>query len=304
MASATRGKRALVTGIRGFTGGFVSKELQARGYEVFGTSQAFEVKNRNIRTIDLRNPFEIEDFVSEVQPHYVVHLAAMSFVAHDDAREIYDMNVVGTRNLLAALARQSALPLAVVLASSANVYGNANLKSISETATPNPVNDYAVSKLAMEYMAKLWFDKLPITITRPFNYTGVGQSLKFLVPKIVHHFNESQPEISLGNLRVSRDFSDVRVISKVYAELLSNPAPNETFNLASGKSTSIAELLDMLRELSGKDITVRSTVEFSRSDEIFELCGDASKLNAHIGEIGTIDLKETLKWMLRPAAKD
>jgi GDP-6-deoxy-D-talose 4-dehydrogenase len=291
MASATSSKRALVTGIRGFTGEFVSEELQAKGYEVYGTSQAIEAKNRNIRTIDLRNPFEIEDFVSEVQPHYVVHLAAMSFVGHGDTREIYDMNVVGTRNLLAALARQSSRPLAVVLASSANVYGNANLKAISETAIPNPVNDYAVSKLAMEYMAKLWFDN-----------TGVGQSLKFLVPKIVHHFKENQQEISLGNLRVSRDFSDVRIIAKVYAELLSNPAPNETFNLASGHSTSIAELLDMLRELSGKDINVKSTVEFSRSDEIFELRGDASKLNAHIGDIGTIDLKETLKWMLQPLA--
>ncbi|MFZ6649805.1 GDP-mannose 4,6-dehydratase, partial [Undibacterium sp. TJN25] len=110
---------------------------------------------------------QLQHAVHDIQPDVVAHLAAISFVAHGDADAIYRTNVVGTRNLLDALASLPTKPRAVLLASSANIYGNTNTGILAETEPAQPANDYGVSKLAMEHVARLWMDQLPITITRP-----------------------------------------------------------------------------------------------------------------------------------------
>lgn len=290
--------RALITGIRGFTGKYLAEELEARGYEVWGTSQGVEYESSKVRQVDLRNYSEIAEFAEKVNPSVVVHLAAISFVAHGDVAEIYEMNVIGTRNLLAALTNLPSRPRSVILASSANTYGNSLDDPITEKSSLDPLNDYAVSKLAMEKMAKLWMGELPITIVRPFNYSGVGQSLNFLIPKLVEHFVQEKPSVNLGNLDVYRDFSDVRTVIWSYAQLVDNPAPGEVFNIASGHLTSISELIAMLERLARRPIEVISSAEFARKGEVSKLRGDASKLWAHIGKPKALTLEETLRWML------
>lgn len=200
------GKRALITGLRGFTGYYMARELTAAGYQVHGTVLPGEPTGPDIFAVDLLDRASVAAAVEKVQPDVVVHLAAIAFVAHNDADQMYRVNVVGTRNLLEALAAGSHKPSSVLLASSANIYGNARVPVIDESVAPNPANDYAVSKLAMEYMARLWMDKLPIVIARPFNYTGVGQTENFLLPKIVSHFRKEARRIELGNLAIARDF--------------------------------------------------------------------------------------------------
>jgi nucleoside-diphosphate-sugar epimerase len=236
--------------------------------------------------------------IDQVQPDVVVHLAGIAFVAHADASLMYQVNVVGSRNLLEALAACPHRPSAVLLASSANIYGNAAVPVIDESVAPAPANDYAVSKLAMEYMARLWMDRLPIILARPFNYTGVGQADNFLLPKIVSHFRRGAREIELGNLAIARDFSDVRAVVRSYRGLVAGgPWPQPAFNICSGHSTSLHSVIGMMEEIAGYQITVRVNPAFVRSNDVLTLTGSRAKLDGAIGHVDQVPLRDTLRWM-------
>ena len=211
---------ALITGMNGFTGQYLAEELRFAGYDVVGLASPSSAGRAGVYHCDLLDRDGLVKVFTQVKPDLVVHLAAIAFVAHGDVDAIYRTNVVGTRNLLDAIVKSGHIPRSVLLASSANIYGNAVVEPITESVIAAPANDYAVSKLSMEYMAKLWFEQLPITLVRPFNYTGAGQSLNFLIPKIVDHFKRRATELELGNINVIRDFSDVRSVVRRYKLLL------------------------------------------------------------------------------------
>jgi len=293
--------RALITGLRGFTGPYLSQELKAAGYDVFGTVNRGEVGGDGIYEVDLCEPESIVRVVLEVQPDVVVHLAAISFVSFGDVEAIYRVNIIGTRNLLEALTKCDKPPRVVVLASSANIYGNACVELIHETIAPAPANDYAVSKLAMEYLAKLWCEYLPILVVRPFNYTGVGQSEKFLIPKIVSHFVQRKGEIELGNLDVARDFSDVRAVVSAYRRLIEFAPPGEVFNVCSEVAHSLKDILAMMAEIAGYEIAVKVNPRFVRPGEVKRLLGSDVKFRRVAGEIERIPFRDTLRWMYESA---
>lgn len=291
-------KRALITGIKGFTGRYVAAELNAHGWDVWGTGTHDESGDARYRHVDLADLDGLRRFVTEVRPDVVVHLAAIAFVGHGDADAFYRVNVIGTRNLLAALADSGCAPECVLLASSANVYGNATEGVLDEATPPNPANDYAVSKLAMEWMARLWMERLPIVIARPFNYAGVGQAESFLLPKIVAHYKRRADEIELGNLDVWRDFSDVRAVAHAYRRLLEVRPVGETVNVCSGRSHSLREALAMAEAISGHSLQVKVNPAFVRANEVRTLSGDPTKLRRLIGEWDSPPLETTLRWML------
>ncbi len=290
---------ALVTGVNGFTGRYLVPELQLSGLTVVGVGQELSTASgTNVVKCDLTDRKSVMDVVGYVCPDVVVHLAGIAFAAHDDVEALYATNVLGTRNLLEALSRCKRTPKAVLLASSANIYGNADIMPISETTTPAPANDYAVSKLAMEYMARLWLDRLPIFIARPFNYTGRGQSLQFLLPKIVNHFKRRSPSIELGNLDVIRDFSDVRTIVHTYRRLIESASSGDVYNVCSGVGHSLQEVISIMRDLSGHDLEVIVNPAFVRKNEVHTLIGSREKLDVAIGSIESIPIRQTLSWML------
>lgn len=289
---------ALVTGLAGFTGHYVARELEALGYEVVGLGQGGALDGRHL-SVDLRDARRLGELVAEIQPQVVVHLAAVAFVAHGDVSDIYSSNIVGTRNLLAALAACKRRAEKVLLASSANVYGNAEVPVLDESCAVQPENDYAVSKCAMELLSRHWRDDLPIVVSRPFNYTGVGQSLSFLLPKLVDHFARRLPQVELGNIDVYRDFSDVRTVADAYARLLGAGESGEVYNVCSGVSYSIQDILLMLAELAGYSIDVHVNPAFVRANEVKRLAGSNRKLAATIGELKHIPLRDTLQWMYR-----
>jgi nucleoside-diphosphate-sugar epimerase len=281
--------KILLTGASGFTGLFFKTQAQKNGHTVMPL------------VADLTDKAAVTAEVLNAQPEAVVHLAAISFVGHADEAAFYSVNVVGSSNLLSALMTLPIKPKCVLLASSANIYGNCNTSPIFESQQPAPVNHYAISKLSMELMAATYFHSLPIVISRPFNYTGPGQSANFLIPKLVSHFARKADFIELGNLHVEREFNDVRIVCDAYLHLLQRGVSGQTYNICTGVPHTLAHVIETLQSMTGHSITVKVNPSFIRPNEVRRLCGSPAKLQACIGSLPEITLAQTLQWMLNEA---
>lgn len=281
--------RALVTGIAGFTGPHLRRALEAAGYEAFGPAE---------HALDLTDAAAVERYVAAERFDCVIHLAGISFVAHEHQADIYRVNLLGTLNLLQAIARRGSPPRKIILASSANVYGRPARLPVAEDAMPAPLSHYGVSKLAMEHMARLWFDRLPILLVRPFNYTGAGQSEKFVLAKLSARFRSRAREVELGDTSVVREFNDVRDIAQIYARLLDCPLAGEAVNLCSGIGHRLQHVLQALERLSGHHLEVRASPGLLRANEIPELVGSPARLSGVLGRLSFRPLDDTLRWML------
>lgn len=292
-------KRVLVTGSEGFTGRYLCDEFARAGWDVWGAGLQSQPDRLHYLQIDLLKPESLTRMVEVAAPDVVVHLAASAFIAQDDVTAFYGINLLGTRHLLEALSHAHTPPTCTILASSANVYGSTTLGVLDESSATHPANDYAVSKLAMEHLAKIYMNKLGIVITRPFNYTGVGQEERYLIPKIVAHFKARAATIELGNTDVARDFSDVRDIARAY-RLLAEASPcGETFNLCSGEAIALQTCITLASEITGHDIEVKVNPDFVRGNEIKTLRGSLKKLDATINQERRHGIRETLEWMLK-----
>jgi len=285
-------KTVLVTGDAGFTGKHLVSYLSKKGYSVFGLRQSDE------KAIDLADKNALSKFILNTKPEYVIHLAGIAFVEHEDQLEIYKTNLFGTLNLLQAIKEAKYYPEKIIIASSANVYGSPKKSIIDENFCPAPVNHYASSKLAMEHMVKSLFPDFPVIITRSFNYTGIGQDKVFLAPKLVWHFANKKPQIRLGNIDVIREFNDVRFVIDCYLKLLESNVIGETVNLCTGTGHTIQDLLDILSTISGYMPEIIIDEDFIRPNEIKKLIGSPSKLYALTkNQEMLIPIKDTLSWM-------
>lgn len=267
----------VLTGAGGFTGRRFAELARARGHRVVALDA------------DLTRPDAVRDALdaavrSATQDDHpswaVVHLAAVSFVAHADPLAFYRVNVLGTLHLLQALAGQRVAPACVLLASSANVYGNNPHSPIAEDQPPAPVNHYGASKLAMEHLARSHGAGLPLVLTRPFNYTGPGQAGQFVIPKLVSHFARRASVVELGNLHVEREYNDIDFVCESYLLLLAHARPGATYNVCTGVTHTLGDVIECLRRLTGHVLEVRTNPQFVRPDEIARLCGDPSRLRA------------------------
>jgi GDP-6-deoxy-D-talose 4-dehydrogenase len=288
-------RRVLITGAHGFTGAYVRDELVSAGYQVIGTCVGGLPREGELR-LDITSLDDCRRVIESTRPDFIVHLAAISFVAHEVPLDMYQVNVLGTLNILQACADVGHRPDKVLIVSSANVYGNAG-GVIDESIMPAPVNHYAASKLAMENLVRTWFDRLPIVMVRPFNYTGKGQAARFLIPKIVWHFVNKRPVLELGNLDVARDFSDVRTVAKLYRDLLESDAESEVVNICSGEPYTLRQVIDMVSDASGHKLEIRVNPAFVRENEVKVLVGSPSKLRHLAPDVQSIDFRETIKWM-------
>lgn len=290
-------EKVLITGIDSFTGFYLSSYLEQTGYDVYGTS-LFEACSKKYKC-DITLKEDIIKVLQEVKPEYMIHLSGISFTAHGEMEDFYKVNTIGTTNILDAFLELGLSPKKVVLASSATVYGNQGLEVLDESLCPKPANHYGASKYAMESLARGYFEKLPIIITRPFNYTGIGQPEHFLIPKIVKHFREKSSTIELGNIDVSREFNDVGYVCEIYQRLLECEAHSEVVNLCSSRGVKLLDVISMMNEIAGYEIEVKINPAFVRKDEIQSLTGSTKKLFEMIGEVEQKEFKETLVGILK-----
>ncbi len=287
-------KRLLLTGARGFTGQHLIPLAQEIGYEVSSLKA------------NLNDAKALNQEVKDCLPDAVIHCAGISFVPSQDEEAFYRVHALGTSNLLKSLAQLSSKPTKILLASSATVYGNASITPTPETHPLIPIDHYAMSKVAMEEMAKTFYEELPIVIARPFNYTGPGQRGNFLIPKLIHHFSQRLPSIALGNLNVQREFNDVTTICEAYVSLLEHGQPGEVYNVGTGQIHSLLEVVEILQQITGHSIEIESNQNLIRTNEIQCMRSDPSKLmsllKANKIELTITSLTDTLNAMLKAAS--
>ena len=295
MRLALASKKVLITGIDSFTGKHLSSYLSNSEYDVYGTS-LFE-KTDNTYICDITKKEEILTVLKEITPDFIIHLSGISFSAHGKMQDFYEVNTIGTINILDTLIELNINPSKVILASSATVYGNQGLEILDESLCPSPANHYGASKYSMECVVKNYFNKLNIIITRPFNYTGIGQAKHFLIPKIVKHFKDNKKVLELGNLNVSREFNDISFVCEVYKIFLESHVKSEVINICSNRGIKLLDVIEMMKEIAGYQIEVEVNKAFVRKDDIKSLTGSPKKLFSLIGDVEQKDFKDTLREM-------
>lgn len=285
----------LIIGIDSFTGNHLKSYLEKYDFIVYGTT----INPSKVDTIfkcDITKKDEIKKVLDSVRPKYVVNLAAISFVGTQNKELFYKVNVIAVENILESILEiKDYKPKKTILVSSATVYGNQDSNLLDESMTPNPVNHYGISKLAMEQIVKTFFNKIDIIITRPFNYTGVGQAENFLIPKIVSHYKDKKEYIELGNIDVFREFNDVNYVCEAYKRLLECNVKSEIVNIASNRLISLKDVIKYMDKIAGYAINVKINPKFVRENEIIRLSGSPDKLFKIVGKITQKDFIDTLK---------
>jgi GDP-6-deoxy-D-talose 4-dehydrogenase len=292
---ASRSDRVLITGGSGFTGRPLAERLRRDGHEVIALAHG--TSDVGVLNVDVRDFDGVTQALLQTRPSAIVHLAGIAEPAYGNIGNIYSANVVGTANLFASLTAAKIEPRIIIVASSAYVYQVLGSRPLTEDDSLAPKTHYGVSKRATEDIAALYSRQFPIIITRPFNYTGPGQTTNFLVPRIVLHYVEQRSEIRLGNLDLFRDYSDVKRVVEAYSRLLSGSIGPTTTNICSGRAIHLVDILKFMNEVSGYPIRVVTDSSLVRSGEPECIVGSPARLESLVGPLPNPEFRETLTRM-------
>ncbi|MHB1685017.1 MAG: GDP-mannose 4,6-dehydratase [Bacilli bacterium] len=325
------GNRVLVTGAGGFVGGHLVAALRRAGYEVVEHTLGLHVDSSSDMTAvtlatapklkpssvacDLRDETAVLHLLRDVAPDAVIHLAAQSSVAESWKKpgETMAANVAGTANLLSAV-RDVAPRCRVLTIGSAEEYASPPSGSefgpvqedLNEDSRCMPANPYALSKYAVWLLVRQFYAAYSLSVVhvRPFNHIGPGQRAGFVVTDFAEQLaaisrGEREPLLSVGNLEVVRDFTDVRDIVRAYVTLLRGGRAGDVYNVCSGQGLSVRTLLDMMIAVSGLRVDVRVDEAKFRPVEVPALVGNAGKIRRELGWRPDVPMRETLADVLR-----
>jgi GDP-4-dehydro-6-deoxy-D-mannose reductase len=304
-------ERALVTGCNGFVGRSLAERLSAAGYEVWGVDRSEPTQEaRSVKFVrgDLVDAEFVGRVLDEAHPACVVHLAAQSSVkrSFEEPTETLHDGTLPALNLLNHL-RRTGSGARVLLVGSADEYGTVDAAAlpIREETAPNPQSPYALAKAIQNQYGRMFarLYRVDAIMTRSFNHTGPGQREAFVLASFAKQVVEIRrgtraAEIEVGNLDVRRDFLDVRDVCDAYVVLLKKGRMGETYNVCSGRSYGIGDLLHEVCALADVHVTIRVDVARLRPVDMPELRGDPSKMRAHTGWTAKVPIRETLKSLL------
>lgn len=283
----------LLTGAYGFVGSYMQKSIAL-------TPLPMEI---NISSFD-----EVHHYLRKHTPESVMHLAAQSDVglSFKKPRTTYDVNFNGTFNILESL-KENGFKGRFLYISSGDVYGILNNDSLPATENSYlfPRNPYAVSKVAAEALCYQYShtDNFHTIIARPFNHIGPGQSEAFVVSNFAKQIVEiklelKEPVLDVGDIDVTRDFTDVRDVVEAYKLLLEKGGKGEIYNVCSGREISIRTIIEYLASIASVKVELRQDPERMRPSENRRIFGDNSKIKQTTGWEPKITLEQSLENIL------
>ena len=309
--------RILITGITGFVGSHLAEYALQRGAEVFGSvrwrSKMEHLDGLHDRVTlvesDLRDLMSVRTVLEQSRPDYIIHLAAQSFVAASwqTPMETFHTNVVTQMNLFEGM-RQLGSSARFLVIGSSEEYGlvEPDELPIRETNPLRPLSPYAVSKVAQDLMGWQYFKSygMHIVRARAFNHTGPRRGETFATSTFAKQIAEMEaglraPVVHVGDLKPTRDFSDVRDIVRGYWTLLERGIPGEVYNLCSGLDWSIERVLNFLIGKSTlPQIEIHQDPARLRPSDVPVLRGSRQKIESALGWRTTIPLEQTLTDLL------
>ncbi len=300
--------KVFVTGINGFAGTHLNNLLVSKGYEIFGSVKPGSEHSHDdhLFSVDIQDFESLKSAIEKANPDYIYHLAALTSPAEsfkDPSRTITN-NISGQLNILEAVKQLNLVNTRVLVVSSAEVYGAAKETDLplTERAPLKPLSPYAVSKIAQDFLGYQYFHSQSVKtiIVRPFNNIGPYQAPFFVIPSFAKQIAEiekgiKEPILRVGNLEAKRDFTDVRDMVRAYEMLMNTGEEGEVYNIGSGKSHRIQEILDIFLSLSTSNIIVENDPALMRPGDIPELRCDYDKLHKATGWKPEIDIHTSLK---------
>ena len=307
-------KKVLITGISGFVGTHLTKHLLEKNeielvgaYRSEGGLKALESYRDRIKLerVDLLNQQAVENLIDTYKPDQIYHLAGLPSAEKSFQRPVETVinNVTSGLNILEVLRNREMKQVRTLMVSTAEVYGKISASDlpIDEKTELRPLNPYAVSKISLDYFGLQYHLAygMDIVRVRPFNHTGPFQKDSFVIPSFAKQIAQiekgiNEPVLKVGNLEAKKDFTDVRDVVKGYELLMEKGISGEVYNIGSGKSYRINDLLHTLLSLSQKEIAVEEDPEKIRPIEVEEVVCDYSKLNSLTSWKPEIPIEKTL----------
>jgi len=318
-------KIALITGVTGQDGAYLSKFLIDRGYKVYGmvrriVNRSFSnleylgVENEvNLIDGDLTDEASLINAVKRIHPHEIYNLGAQSFVATswDQATVTCEINAMGTLKLLNAV--RTCCPTAKFYqASTSEMYGNVNIGGYQDEETPfNPRSPYAISKLFAYWITVNYRESNKMFCANGilFNHESPIRGIEFVTRKITDGVARIKlglaKEIRLGNLDSQRDWGFAGDYVEAMWLMLQQEEPDD-FLISTGKTHSIRDLLDLAFKYVGIDdwsSYIKIDPQFKRPAELYTLKGKNSKARKVLGWEPKTSFKELVEMMVEADLK-